>query len=86
MLDWRKILSDTDECLLSASLTMECVPVAYPGAKRPVSFVFLLGGNYTGQNNFLFPPHLSVGSVSPVNSFTQIVLGKDPLHSSLLLD
>ena len=69
-----------------------CVPhngVCTSGVSRspgPVSFVFLLGGNYTGQNNFLFPPHLSVGSVSPVNSFTQIVRGKAPLHSSLLLD
>ena len=47
---------------------MECVPVAYPGAERPVSFVFLLGGNYTGQNNFLFPPSLS--SPSPATTYS----------------
>ena len=33
------------------------VPEPSPG-QSPVSFVFLLGGNYTGQNNFLFPPSL----------------------------
>ena len=48
------LLSLSEQC---GSLYQWRVPEPSPG-QSPVSFVFLLGGNYTGQNNFLFPPSL----------------------------
>ena len=48
------LLSLSEQC---GSLYQWHVPEPSPG-QSPVSFVFLLGGNYTGQNNFLFPPSL----------------------------
>ena len=55
-------------CIVHNVAVLDCVPVACPRAfsgQRPVSFVFLLGGNYTGQNNFLFPPSLQSFSSLP---------------------